>query len=148
MLTSHTNLAPDSHYGERAFELRQTYETIDRTLPVTAHLQSNPEGSYFDFYYGLFANRQTVIGDRDCGSVFGGDNANCPPAYAAIRAVFDGNPGETWEGVKTVCGRLSIDALIVTDFDRAWATGSWMVQTQPAISGDHVRVYLIDHRLR
>jgi hypothetical protein len=144
VLTAHTGLAPDSLFGERALELRQVYETLDRALPPAAKLQANPEGHYFDFYSGLYSNRQTVVGDRACGTVFGGDSTKCPAAYDTIKAVFDGAPNETWEDVKAVCRGLSIDALIVTDFDRAWhGELSWGWQATPAISGNHVRVYLI-----
>jgi hypothetical protein len=74
--------------------------------------------------------------------VFGGDPAPCPPAYADVRAIFDGGPHTNWEQVQAICRRLSIDALIVTDFDRSWGLQSWAWQTTPVISGDHVRVYL------
>ena len=137
-----TMYSPDRSFGARALELRRAYETLDRILPRTATVQASPEGRYFDFYYGLYANRQTVVGDRACGAVFGGDPAPCPPAYADVRAIFDGGPHTNWEQVQAICRRLSIDALIVTDFDRSWGLQSWAWQTTPVISGDHVRVYL------
>jgi hypothetical protein len=135
-----TRYAPDRSFGARALELRRAYDALDHILPRSAHVQSSPEGRYFDFYFGLYSNRQTVMLDRGCGAVFGGDPAPCPAAYAAVSAIFEGVPN--WEKVRDTCRRLSIDALVVTDFDRAWGSRSWAWQTTPVISGNHVRVYL------
>jgi hypothetical protein len=129
--------------GARALELRRAYEELENILPVTAKLQSSPEGRYFDFYSGLYANRQLVVMDSACGAVFGGDTTKCPAAYADVSGIFEGAPSETWQQVDAVCRRLSIDALIVTDLDGAWRrNGNWGSQIKPAISGHHVRVYL------
>jgi hypothetical protein len=143
-LTAHSIFAPDRQFGERALELRRTYETLNRILPVTAKLQANPEGWYFDFYNGLYSNRQTVVLNPTCGAEFGGDTAPCAATFANLRAVFDGAPSATWPRVEAYCRTLSIDALIVTDFDRAWQSDrTWGGQARPAIDGKHVRVYLI-----
>jgi hypothetical protein len=137
-----TKYAPDRSFGARALELRRAYDALDHILPRTAHVQSSPEGRYFNFYFGLYSNKQTVVGDRACGAVFGGDPAPCPAALAEVSAIFDGGLNVNWEKVRDTCRRLSIDALVVTDFDRAWGSQSWAWQTTPVISGDHVRVYL------
>ncbi len=68
----HTGWAPDRSFGVRALELRRAYDALDRILPRNAHVQSSPEGHYFDFYFGLYSNRQTVLLDKGCGAVFGG----------------------------------------------------------------------------
>ena len=136
-------LTPDRQFGERALELRRAYETLDHILPSSAKLQSNPQGLYFDFYEGLYSNRQTIIDNRYCGTEFGGDPANCPAAYSTIAAIFNGNPDVTPEMVGTICRQLSIDAVIVTDLDRAWNFGSWAWRITPAIPDEHVRVYLM-----
>ena len=134
--------APDRSFGARALELRQAYDALDQILPRTAHVQASPEGRYFDFYFGLYSNKQTVVLDKACGTVFGGDPVPCPAAYADVSAIFGGGPNTNWQTVQATCRRLSIDALIVTDLDRAWGFQSWAWQTTPVISGDHVRVYL------
>jgi len=140
--------APDRQFGERAWDLRRAYEYLDRSAPPRAKVQSNPNSKLFDFYNGLYANRQTVVGDRACGAVFGGDPAPCPAALADVNAIFKSLPGttsETWQNVQDVSRRLSIDALIVTDFDPAWQDdNSWIRQATPAFSADHVRVYLVN----
>jgi len=103
-----------------------------------------PEGWYFDFFFGLYANRQTVAIDNACGAQFGGNSASCPAVYTSLKAIFDGASNQTWDDVQAVCRGLSIDALVITDLDRAWRGDlSWGWQATPAISGDHVRVYLI-----
>jgi hypothetical protein len=135
-----TMYAPDRSFGVRALELRRAYDALDQILPRTARVQSSPEHRYFDFYFGLYSNRQTVLGDGACGAVFGGDPAPCPAALAEVSEIFDGGPD--WETVRDTCRKLSIDALVVTDFDPAWGFQSWAWQTTPVISEDHVRVYL------
>jgi hypothetical protein len=140
--------APDRQFGERAWELRSAYEYLDRSLPPRAKVQASPGSKLFDFYDGLYSNRQTVVGDGSCGAVFGGDTAPCPAALADVSAIFDELPGsatETWQNVRDVSRRLSIDALIVTDFDPVWQSeGNWIRQATPAFSAHHVRVYLIN----
>jgi hypothetical protein len=138
-----TNYFAPAGAGERALELRRAFEILDRILPRDAKLQSSPEWRYFDFYTTLYSGRQTAVADHDCGTVFGGDAANCPAAYADVSAIFQGSPNETWQNVQAVCRRFSIDALVVTDLDGAWRSG-WSVESQvePAVSGNHVRVYL------
>jgi hypothetical protein len=142
-VTSWAFFAPDRHFGTRALELRRAYERLDRILPAGAKVQSSPEWRYFDFYNGLYSNRQTVVGDKDCGAVFGGDMTSCAGAFAGVSAIFDGGPKTTWEEVERTCHRLSIDALVVTDLDDAWRGDDWMRETTPEVSGQHVRVYLI-----
>ena len=141
-VTGASFLSPDRKFGERALELRRAYETLDRILASNAKLQSNPQGQYFDFYNGLYSNRQTVLSDRDCGSEFGGDPSACPGAYASVRAIFNGGPDVTLASVLAVCRHLSIDAVILTDLDRAWNFDSWAWRITPAIPAEHVRVYL------
>ncbi len=140
--------APDRQFGARAWELRSAYEYLDRSLPPRAKVQSSPGSKLFDFYNGLYSNRQTVAGDGSCGAVFGGDPTPCPAALADVDAIFDGLPGnasETWQNVQDVSRRFSIDALIVTDFDPAWHDeNSWIRHATPAFSADHVRVYLVN----
>jgi hypothetical protein len=142
-LTGPSFLSPDRQFGARALELRRAYETLDRILPSTAKLQSNPQGRYFDFYNGLYSGRQTVMDNRQCGAEFGGDPSNCPGAYARVSAVFSGSPDVDPETVETLCRELSIDAIVLTDLDRAWNFGSWAWRITPAISEEHVRVYLM-----
>jgi len=140
-----TTFAPDRQFGARALELRRAYETLDRILPRTANLQSSPEWHSFNFYSGLYSNRQTVVADPVCGTDFGGDPALCPYAFASIGAIFDAAPNATWDGVVDVCRRFSIDALILTDLDAAWRDeAGWVREAAPLLSGRHVRVYLVD----
>lgn len=142
--------APDRRFGERAWQLRSAYEYLDRSLPPRAKVQSSPDPKLFDFYNGLYSNRQTVVNDGSCGAVFGGDPAPCPAAYAEVSAIFDGLPGntsETWQDVRDISRRLSIDALIVTDLDPAWRdNNSWTKQAVPVFAANHVRVYLVPPR--
>jgi len=141
--TGPTIYSPDRHFGARALELRQAYVTLDRILPSTAKLQSSPEELYFDFYSGLYSNRQSVVTGRDCGAGWGGDAAKCPETLASVSAIFDGAPYATWNGVLAVARRLSIDALVVTNLDLAWQDKlSWVWQATPVISGRYVRAYL------
>ena len=143
-LTRPTVYSPDRVFGKRAFELRRAYDTLNRILPANAKVQSAPEERYFDFYDGLYSRRQTVVGGRGCGTMFGGDTSKCPPIYAEIASIFEGIPGDTWPRVEAICRKYSIDALVITDFDQVWQRfGTWAAQVRPAIAENHVRVYLI-----
>jgi hypothetical protein len=148
LVAGNTVYTPDHRFGERAWDIRRAYEYLDRSLPPRAKVQSSSDSKLFDFYHGLYSNRQTVAGDGACGAVFGGEPAACPAALADVSAIFDGLPGntsETWQDVQNVSRRLSIDALIVTDFDPAWQDdNSWIRHATPAFSAHHVRVYLVD----
>jgi hypothetical protein len=146
LITGVPAYSPDRQFGERAWDMRRAYEYLDRSLPARAKVQSNPGSHLFDFYNGLYSDRQTVVGDGACGAVFGGDPAPCPAALADVNSIFENLPAknaETWQNVQDVSRRLSIDALIVTDFDPIWRDGnSWIRQATPVFSAQHVRVYL------
>jgi hypothetical protein len=150
LVAGNTVYTTDRQFGVRARDMRRAYEYLDHSLPPRAKVQSSPDSKLFDFYSGLYSNRQTVVSDGVCGAVFGGDPAPCPAAFADVRAIFDGLPGntsESWQDVQALSRRFSIDALVVTDLDPAWqGDNSWIRQTTPAFSADHVRTYLIDPR--
>lgn len=148
LVAGNTVYTPDRQFGARAWDMRRAYEYLDRSLPPRAKVQASPDTKLYDFYSGLYANRQIVVYDASCGAVFGGDPAPCPAALADVSAIFDGLPGhtsETWQNVEDVSHKFSIDALIVTDFDPAWKDdNSWIRKATPAFSADHVRVYLVN----
>src|SRR6185437_1021342 len=89
LVTNALTYSPDRQFGARAFELRRAYEYLDRSLPPHAKVQSSPDPKLFDFYNGLYSNRQTVASDGACGAVFGGDPSPCPAALAEVSAIFD-----------------------------------------------------------
>ena len=148
LVAGNTVYTPDRSFGVRAWDMRRAYEYLDHSLAPRAKVQASPGSKLFDFYSGLYANRQTVASDGSCGAVFGGDPAPCPAALADVSAIFDGlpdNTSETWKTVQDVSRKLSIDALVVTDLDPAWqGNSSWIRQATPAFSADHVRVYLVN----
>ena len=136
--------APDRHFGERAMELRRAYDAIHQILPANAITQDNPEWHHFDFFAGLYSERQTAVADPDCGTLLGGDPANCTAAFANLSAIFDGRSDMTWDRVRAVCRALAIDALVVDDLDGAWQQPqSWTWQAEPFFAEGRARVYLI-----
>ena len=144
-MTPHAIYAPDRQVGARTLELRWAYDRLSSITPLSARLQASPEEQYFDFSNGLYSRRQTVVADRACGTLFGGDVITCQPAYLGVAMIFHGAPVTgTWEQVEAICVSMSIDALVIDDLDGVWRDkSSWMWTVAPALSGRHVRVYLM-----
>ncbi len=144
-LSNPTIYSPDRQYGARALELRRAYTALDHILPVSAKVQFDPDRHYCSISpKPSTPKRPTAVVPLACGSLFGGDPAKCPYAYANISAIFKGAPDVTRERVEAVCREFAIDAVVITDLDRAWeGFGSWTQVAKPAISSPHVRVYLM-----
>jgi hypothetical protein len=136
-------LAPDHKLGERTYALRNTYEELDRTLPASAIVQQNPETHPGDLFYGLYANRQTVVEGESCGAAFGGPQALCPATLAAIDPLFSAPAHLTYAQVQGICNEYSIDAVVVKDTDSVWRdTDSWVWKAKPVIANEYSRAFL------
>jgi hypothetical protein len=101
-------LALDQKLGERTEGNREAYEWLHNHSSQTAVLGQNPNVDVVDIFYGLYADRKTVAGDRNCTIGFGGTVAEC----AKVRALL-ASPGEA-------CRQVPIDFYIVKDTDPAW----------------------------
>ncbi len=136
------DLGPEYPSGKRMYDARRVYERLRDILPAAATVQENPDLDD-PIYYGLYANRQTVVGGATCGSAFGGDPQACGPAFATVAALFSAR-GAGAEEAADVCRKWKIDALVVTSGDPAWkAAGSWVWKMQPVIATDFARAFVM-----
>lgn len=135
--------SPDHRLGQRTYAMRHTYDELRRVLPSDAIIQNNPNWTYSDYFYGLYADRQTAAYDPDCGTEFGGSLAKCEKIYPQIAAVFSDQNDIGADEVSGLSKRLSVKAVLIKDLDESWKDRrSWAWQLTPAISNDFVRVFL------
>ena len=129
--------------GERTYELRQVYQSLDKILPESAVVQHNPNAEPGDAFYGLYADRQAAAETSACGVVFGGDPALCSAIIGPIYDLFEMRGAVDAGRVDEICRDLSIDALVVKDTDKVWADkNSWVWKKQPDLANDSARVFL------
>jgi hypothetical protein len=103
-------LALDRKLGERTAANREAYEWLHNHSSQTAVLGQNPDVDAVDVFYGLYADRKTVAGDRTCTIGFGGTAAEC----ARVAPLLASPAG--------ACRQLPIDFYILKDMDPAWKT--------------------------
>ena len=137
------NLSIDRHLGRRTYALREAYERLHHILPAEAIVQNNPEWNYYEFYYGLYADRQTAAYDQGCGTAFGGDIAECRHFYPLIASAFSKKGTVDLKQVTTLFDQLRVSAVLVKDIDGVWRNPqSWVWHASPVFGNDYVRVYL------
>lgn len=135
--------SPDHQLGQRTYALRNAYDQLRRVLPSDAIIQNNPIWKYSDYFYGLYADRQTAAYDPDCGAGFGGSLAECKKMFPQIAAIFSNENDVGADEVAGLSKRLGVKAILIKDLDGSWKDRrSWAWQVSPAISNDFVRIYL------
>ncbi len=135
--------SPDRQFGLRTYALRTAYAKLNEIFPRSEIIQNSPEGRYTDFFYGLYANRQTAAYDPTCGAQFGGSLTKCEQLYPEIAAVFSNKGDQSPAHVTEVFKRLYVSAVLVKDLDPSWKDrSSWVWQLTPVIANDYVRIYL------
>jgi hypothetical protein len=131
-------LCPDHNLGKRTYALRESYEQLRTALPANAIVQHNPNRTFGDLPYGLYADRQAAADTPACGVVFGGDPKACTEMLARLNPIFEGVSGG--DEVDRACADLSISAILVKDTDPAWANRvSWVWHRQPIAANEYVR---------
>jgi len=134
--------SPDHELGQRTCALRNAYDQLRTVSPKDAVIQNNPNWNYTDYFYGLYADRQTAAYDRACGSEFGGSVEQCQKIFPQIAAVFSDHHNVRAADVAELSRRLNIRAVLVKDLDACWKDRqSWAWQVPPAISNHFVRIY-------
>jgi hypothetical protein len=130
--------------GPEAFAIRDAYARLDRSIPLNAIVQYNPE-SKVAIQLNVDSHYQAVDAfDPGCGTVFGGSLQQCQIVEAQLGRIFNPDPGVklTKSDVSQICRSLRIDTLIVIARDPIWSqTGSWVWQATPSIANDFVRIY-------
>jgi hypothetical protein len=134
-------LAKDQNLGARTYALRQLYEGLKLRTPVRAIFQHNPDTDPQDQFHGMYADRQLAAESLTCSVVFGGDAALCRNMIGDIQALFE-NPAFDPARVDEICGRLSIDVLVVKDTDPVWRNReSWVWKRKPMLANDYARAF-------
>jgi hypothetical protein len=141
------DLSPDHNLGLRTFAMRSAYDRLHEMTAVSAIVQNNPQWKYADYFYGLYAHRQTAAYDPSCGATFGGSMTECKMLYPEIVNIFSNEKKVTPAQVAELAKKLNIDAVLVKDLDPSWQDRqTWVWQLQPAIANRFVRVFLFPSR--
>ena len=130
---------PENLYdlGPRTYGLRAGYSELDHLVPPSAIIQHNPgTPGYVPFL--LYSRYQAVAAVPGCNTVFGGDPAKCAPLYGELHDLFL-RPARGVD-LDELCDRMSIDVLVASDLDRAWADKkSWVWATAPMAANEYFR---------
>jgi hypothetical protein len=130
-------LALDRRLGERTRANREAYAWLQRHSSETASIAQNPDVDSIDIFYGLYADRKTVAGDRSCTIGFGGTPAECKPIVTIITRAFGGQTE-----LAEACRALPAGFYVVKDTDPVWSqANSWVWRRQPVFANQFVRIF-------
>lgn len=135
-------LASDQQLGRRTFDMRQAYQLVDRAVPATAVVQSNPIDRFGNLPAQMYLDRQMAGGTADCITIFGGSEALCENVIIPrLKPLFEDGDPVTFAQAEQTCRELSIAALVFKDTDPVWKDkSSWIWKSPALISNDYVRV--------
>ena len=135
-------ISSDRQLGLRTAAMRQAYDVLRSNLPRDAIVQNNPDIRVDDYFYGLYANRQTAAASQGCNVPFGGSIEVCEGLVSRLAPLFHSNEAGPPDS------SLGISALIFKDTDPVWADrSSWIWRAQPLFANKFVRVILIRPRI-
>jgi hypothetical protein len=135
-------LSPDTNLGARTFALRQLYEGLKQRTPAASVFQHNPNTNPEDLFHGSYADRQLAAEGPACGVVLGGNAALCRNMIGDIDSLFTNPASLDSTRVDEICGRLSIDMLVVKDTDPVWRDRqSWVWKRKPILENDYARAF-------
>jgi hypothetical protein len=128
--------------GRLTYSLRAVYRQLDRILPVTSIVQSNPDFGA-DIEWGLYSHRQTVSKGTDCSVGVGGNAKLCKAALRELRALFDDTAKIDEQTAGLIAHKFGIDAVIVNSTDSVWGNkDSWIYRKRPDAEMPEARAYL------
>jgi hypothetical protein len=119
-------------FAERTYWIREGFGRLNTLTRSTALVQYNPVGNQI-LNTHLYSTRQTAIGDRECGSTFGGDLQVCKQVYPYVAALFNSPDTVRNWNLDSLCDGLHIDVLVATDVDPAWQDPYGWVWTRPTL---------------
>jgi hypothetical protein len=135
-ISHHAWMSPDRQLGRRTLAMRRAYGRLESILPQGAILQFNPKAASNGYFFGMYANRQVVAFDEDCGSVFGGPRQDCARLFTRISPVFQAPASPRPVDMDY------IDVFIFQDTDPVWADqSSWIWQIRPLVANDYFRAF-------
>jgi hypothetical protein len=128
-------LANDQQLGPRTYANREAYEWLRARTSPRASIQQNPDPGYQDTFFGMYGQRQTVAGDRVCGTGFGGDPDECKPIFERLQKIYSASQDSTGQAAdfESACLALPVDVFVAKDTDAAWRDRSSWIWTRPPI---------------
>ena len=130
--------------GAEAYSIRNAYADLNRSTPLSAIVQYNPESKSAN-QFEVYSRYQAVDGFAPgCATTFGGSSDDCRIIEDQLREIFNPGPGvnPNQKDVRRTCQNLKIDLVVVNANDPIWKVpGSWIWQTAPMIQNDFVRIY-------
>jgi hypothetical protein len=126
--------ADEKGLAEQAMALRVGFDQMDRRVPSNAVIQFNTDqpSDLFRFAQIMQAGRQMGMAIPACGSAFGGDTSVCGGISDGVARLFAPAPPAAVYA-RTECGRISVDYLVATRWDRAWGDPAGWIWTLPAV---------------
>lgn len=116
-------------FGERTYWLREGYSRLNGLTASAAFVQYNPVGDEI-YMTHLYSTRQAVIGEEDCGSVFGGEVTECKKAFPYIASIFNSPDAVRNWNLDGLCDAFHVNVLVATDTDPVWQDPSSWVWTR------------------
>ncbi len=135
-------MSNDRQLGRRTFELRRSYQQINRTFPIDDVVQADPNFGIGDLPAEMYSGRQMVADVGNCGTTFGGSKKFCNDVILPrLKPLFEDGDPITFADAEQTCREFSITALLFKDTDPVWKDKSSWIWNRPAlISNDFVRV--------
>ena len=134
--------AVDTNMGRRTYSLRILYRELDKLLPRSAIVQSNPD-TIFDYWWGLYSHRQTAATGEDCTVAMGGNLDTCKAALPELQKLFDDSLNDP-AAAYSIARRYKIDAVVIMDDDDIWnRPNAWTAKLKPAVTTRDARAYFI-----
>ncbi len=126
-------------FGERTYWLREGYGRLDQATVASAVVQYNPVQNEVLMNH-LYSTRQAIMGDEDCGSVFGGDRLKCKQASPYITSLFNAPDLVRGWDLDRVCDEFRISALAANDRDPVWQDPiSWVWTRESLVANPSMR---------
>jgi hypothetical protein len=130
-------LALDQRLGERTLANRNAYRWLSEHSSEQVILAQNPDVDSVDLFYGLYADRGTVAGDRSCTVGFGGNPVDCTFFETKLTKLFKGE-----DSPESACPSLPVKFVTVKDSDPVWKMpGSWVWTATPVFANQFVRIF-------
>jgi hypothetical protein len=128
-------LGISNQLGRRTMAMRRGYAKLESLLPEDATIQFNPNGEYFNgFFGGLYANRQVAAFDKGCVVPFGGTSQDCTALISRVSPIFG------TLATQRPIDLHPIDVLVFQDTDPVWSDrSSWIWHMKPLVANEYLR---------
>ena len=137
-------LEDDPNLGRRQLAIRELYETLNTKLPKNIVVQHN-FATRHQIEHMLYDEHQQVAADQGCVANFGGDPRACLNLLIRIYGLYE--VPNTIRDLNALCRSMSIDVVVVTDWDTVWADrNSWVWRSTPLVANRFARAFACGKR--